>query len=281
MNQQRKQKLKPLLEDLPPGFLCDAAWLTDRGIDRKSILNYVRQGWLEKLTRGVYRRPLKGGSGFDANFDWRITLISIQRILKNDVHVGSRTALSLHGLEHYVSPGDKGLVHLYGRPPTWLKRLPDAWRYVVHSRTLFGEDTVGIEHTEFDQNREDGGSPVAPWDWPMVRSTRERAVFELLDELPHKESFHIVDKFFESFTGARPRLLEKLLAACRSKKVKRLFFVFADRHNHAWRKHIDSNAFDLGSGPRSLVEGGRFHPVYMISVPPEYIPESLEQGDVE
>ena len=59
MTQQRQERLKPLLDDLPPGYVADAAWLTARGIDRKSILQYERRGWLEKLARGVYSRAWK------------------------------------------------------------------------------------------------------------------------------------------------------------------------------------------------------------------------------
>ena len=59
MHQQRQERLKPLLDDLPPGYVADAAWLTARGIDRKSILQYERRGWLEKLARGVYSRAWK------------------------------------------------------------------------------------------------------------------------------------------------------------------------------------------------------------------------------
>ena len=57
MNQSREERLKPLLSEVPPGFLVDAAWLTGRGIDRKSIFNYVERGWLEHVVRSVYRRP--------------------------------------------------------------------------------------------------------------------------------------------------------------------------------------------------------------------------------
>jgi hypothetical protein len=64
-----------------------------------------------------------------------------------------------------------------------------------------------------------------------------------------------------------PRRLEKLLADCRSIKVKRLFFFFADRHQHAWLKRIDRSQIDLGTGKRMLVKGGRLDPVYQITVP--------------
>ncbi len=40
------------------------------------------------------------------------------------------------------------------------------------------------------------------------------------------------------------------LKACRSVKVRRLFFVFADKHRHTWRKNPDASRIDFGFGPR-------------------------------
>ena len=37
--------------------MVDTAWLTARGIDPQSIHDYVARGRLERLVRGVYRRP--------------------------------------------------------------------------------------------------------------------------------------------------------------------------------------------------------------------------------
>ncbi len=50
-------------------------------------------------------------------------------------------------------------------------------------------------------------------------------------------------------------------------KVKRLFFFFADRHQHAWLKRLDKKAIDLGSGNRVLVKSGRLDKRYRITVP--------------
>jgi hypothetical protein len=76
---------------------------------------------------------------------------------------------------------------------------------------------------------------------------------------------------FESPTTLRPKLLSDLLRACRKIKGKRLFFVVADRHDHPWRKRIDPQAFDLGSGDRALVTGGKIHPRYRIMVPEDFV----------
>ena len=70
-----------------------------------------------------------------------------------------------------------------------------------------------------------------------------------------------------------------LLTACRSVKVRRLFFVFADRHGHGWRKHLDSSKIDFGSGPRALVAGGRLHPEYHIYVPQDLVPAKPASAD--
>lgn len=78
-------------------------------------------------------------------------------------------------------------------------------------------------------------------------SSPERAILEAIDELPDHESFHNLDMVFESLTTLRPKMLSALLYSCRKIKVRRLFFVFADRHDHPWRKRLDPEKFDLAA----------------------------------
>jgi hypothetical protein len=92
-------------------------------------------------------------------------------------------------------------------------------------------------------------------------------MLELLDELPEHESFHQADMLMEGLANLSPRRLQGLLEACRSVKVKRLFFFFADRHRHAWLKKLDKSKVDLGSGKRMLVRGGKLDRTYQITVP--------------
>jgi len=272
MGHQRTPRLKPLLERVPPGFLADTAWLKQQCIDRKGIHGYVERGWLERVTRGVYRRPLPQQATAAADTDWQAVLLSLQWILEKDVHLGGLSALEARGHAHYLSLGGAGRVYLYGDVPSWLRRLPVDAQFVVRSRSMFGADPLGIESTEPSPAQGiylAGGPTLSPWRWPMRLSSPERAILEALDELPDHESFHTVDVMFQGLTNLRPRRLMSLLQACRSVKVKRLFFVFADKHGHAWLKHIDKAAIDLGSGPRALVKGGTLHPTYRIYVPTE------------
>ena len=269
MSQSKISRLKPLLEALPPGFVVDAAWLKARGIDPKSIHEYAARGWIVRVVRGVYRRPLPNGAQAD-DLSWQAILISLQRLMGRDVHLGGESALEFAGHVHYLDLGAAGRIHLYGDAPSWIKRLPAAKRIALHRPTLFGGGTTGVEDADGRDGDNDWSAHV--WRWPMRVSCPERAILEAINELPNHASFERIDRLFEGLTGLHPRRMMELLATCRSVKVRRLFFVFADRHGHGWRKHLQRELVDLGSGPRALVRDGRFHPTYHISVPEFLVP---------
>ena len=71
----------------------------------------------------------------------------------------------------------------------------------------------------------------------------------------------------QGLSNLSPRRLQKLLGDCRNIKVKRLFFYFADRHQHAWLKRLDKHAINLGEGKRMLIKGGKLDKTYLITVP--------------
>lgn len=279
MDHQKQQRLKPLLNKVPPGLLVDTPWLKGQGIDAKSIHNYVARGWLERVMRGVYRRPLPEGVQAKSAVPWDSALLSLQWIMKYDVHLGGVSALDLAGHAHYLHLGGTPRVHLYGDVPSWLKRLPSDAQMVVHRRTLFGDDKSGIIDT--DRDTRESSQAVNVWRWSLRASSPERATLEALDELTDEASFEALDKIFESLTTLRPKQLMALLTACQSVKVRRLFFVFADRHQHAWRKHLSTDKVDFGSGPRALVEGGKLHPTYRIYVPKSFLRTEDPEADAD
>ena len=260
--------------------MVDSAWLRAQGSDPKSIHHYVDHGWLERVVRGVYRRPLPESVHEGADTAWQVALVSLQWIMNCDVHLGGESALALAGLTHYLTLGRASSAHVYGQVPAWLRRLPTGAQFVVHSRTLFGDDATGLIDTDRDAPRDgpETGPTVAVWRWPIKASSPERAILEAMDELPNRASFHNLDLIFEGLVSLRPTHLDALLAICRSVKVRRLFFVFADRHRHAWRKYLDTSRIDFGSGPRALVPGGALHPTYRIYVPADLVVPSREDG---
>lgn len=260
------KKLKYVLDHVPPGFMVDSGWLAKSDVSTSSAHDYNQTGWLERVARGVYRRPYPNAAPDDAR-DWKAPVLSAQWIMGYDFHVGAMTALTLEGHNHYLALGRSSAVYLFGDAPSWLSRLHVDACFEIRRRQLFGGDPIGIDNRTFDPSAEDAPSP---WKWPLRASSPERAVLESLNELPDKESFHKIDMVFQGLTSLRPSRLTALLATCKSVKTKRLFFLFADRHQHAWLKHIDQSKINLGKGPRSLVEGGRFHPDYQLMVPAEF-----------
>ncbi|VXC73737.1 conserved hypothetical protein [Bosea sp. 125] len=280
MDGQGASKLKQLLQTIPPGFLVDMAWMTRHAISRQSVSGYVKQGWLERLRQGLYRRPFTTGASREAATGWKIPLLSAQWIMGHRFHVGGTSALSLHGHSHYLQLGGDAGIYLYGSDiPTWLVELQTDARFVRRNDALFGEQPTGVEDGEFSlSDGPDAELTLSPWRWPIRMSSAERAILEALDELPNNESFHTLDMAFESLVNLRPKLLTMLLAQCQSVKVKRLFFVYADKHAHAWRKHIDTSGIDMGRGDRALAARGRLHPTYRITVPADLLPKEAARG---
>lgn len=273
MSVQKLDKLKGVLQSVPSGFVADSAWLTRHGVSRSLSQKYLESGWLERVGHGVFRRPTPEATDAQS-LDWKTCVLSAQHIMGYQFHVGGTTALSLQGHSHYLTLGEQGQIWLFGDDiPNWLSKLPLNARLVVKRTSLFENTRTGIDAVESSK-----GSASLPWDWALRMSSPERALLEALNEVPDQESFHTIDMVFEGLTNLRPKLLTELLNSCKKIKVKRLFFVFADRHNHAWRKRLDPNEFDLGSGDRALVKGGRLHPTYRIMVPAEFVPSKTEAG---
>lgn len=272
MSEQKYKKINQLEKDLPEGLLADAKWMEQHGYYGSLRTKYLAAGRLEQPARSVYRRPR-------GDLTWEQAVISLQSLMHHPVTVGGRTALELQGFAHYLSHAQQE-VFLYGDKPLpgWAAKLPIETRFEFRSRKrLFPSFNQAPPAVPLDGQKSSDPNKTLPgalrvlpwghWNWPLIASTPERAVFELLDELPDHESFHQVDGLMEGLATLSPRRLQELLAACRSVKVKRLFLFFADRHNHAWLEHIDRQQIDLGKGKRMLVKGGTLDPTYQITVP--------------
>jgi hypothetical protein len=290
MGMQNKGKLNWLQHNLPEGLVVDAAWLEREGYSRALRSKYASHGWLEQVTLGVYRRPAASlpAPYEDEGLRWPNVVVSLQTILHQPVIVGGRTALELEGFAHYLTGKGPLEVHLYGdKPiPSWVGKLKLESKFMFHNaKRLFRTEPVsglgapalrarGKEYVGSDSLP--GGLARQSWgrsNWPLTFSAPERAILELLDEVPHRETFHQADMLMEGLRNLSPKKLQKLLVDCRSVKVKRLFLWFAERHNHTWLKQLSCKDIDLGSGKRMLVRGGKLDTKFNITVP-----EDLDGG---
>ncbi|WP_420131715.1 type IV toxin-antitoxin system AbiEi family antitoxin domain-containing protein [Rhodopseudomonas sp.] len=269
-------KLNYLEKTLPDGLLVDAAWMERHGYSTSLRSQYVKGGWLVQPVRGTFKRPR-------GVLTWEKAVISLQTLMERSLIVGGRTALELQGFGHYLSPDGPRVVHLHGpeAPPNWLAKLPLNVSFVFHmSQTLFRSEPVtkGLSSFAWDIDANSGqhaegfaGGAVRAFqtdaEWPLTISTTERAFLEMLDELPRRETFHNVDMIAEGLRTLSPKRMQKLLEDCRSIKVRRLFFWFAERHGHRWLNQINRERVPLGSGKRLLVKRGRLDTKYLITVP--------------
>ncbi len=238
---------------LPDGQLVNRAWLQDRGFDRPRVDYYLRAGKLEAVAHGVYRRP-------GPPLKWEHLVYSLNE-MRFPVRVGSRSALELQGLAHYLPAGDLQRIDLYpaDQVPRWVTSFPGPFHFNIHHRQLFAPLPESAVHTR----------PFGAWDWPIPFSTPELAMLELMAGVRNTADFAIADKFFESAVNLRPTFLRALPRACTQVKAKRLFLWFADRHGHAWRQGLETAGINLGRGKRMLVKGGAYDATYQITVPRE------------
>jgi hypothetical protein len=216
MGMQTCSKLNRLQRDLPEGLVVDAAWLERRGYSSALRSKYAAHGWLEQVARGAYRRPTaplrNPHKTQNEPLRWQQVVISLQTVLERPVIVGGRTALELQGFAHYLGAAELREIHLYGneRPPAWVGKLKLETKFVFHNAKKFfkteppASGGPGSEQTS--GTRSVGGGlirqPWGQWEWPLTLSAPERAILELLDEVPQKETFHQADMLMPPCTGS-------------------------------------------------------------------------------
>lgn len=260
MNGVNRQKLKTVLASVPLGALVDSKWLNRHQVADSLYHDYAQRGWLKRLAHGVYLRPSSTYSP-DQPLSWQVVTASMSMIMEIPFHVGAMTALHLHGHSHYAQMSGEERVTLYAQKlPGWLSKIKVDARFETRSLKLFSDAELGVERL-----RDTGFGFGADASFPV--SSPERAILEAIDELPDGAGFDQLDMIFQGLVNLSPRKLMALLTNCRKVKVVRLFFVYADRHEHAWLKHLDKDKLNFGHGDRLLVKGGKIHPTYRITVP--------------
>ena len=93
-------------------------------------------------------------------------------------------------------------------------------------------------------------------------------VLSLVDE--DEASFLHASELFAGLTALRPKIATKLLANCRSLKVKRLFLFFSAHYHYPWSEKVDRSVIDLGKGKRQIVRGGRYVREFRITIPERF-----------
>ncbi|MFZ1985998.1 MAG: type IV toxin-antitoxin system AbiEi family antitoxin domain-containing protein [Desulfatitalea sp.] len=261
MGLQNAIGINQLTRLLPEGVAAPSSWLAAHGYSRQLVRKYVLSGWLTPLGHGAYAR-----SGPPVG--WEGVLLGLQRLGKMPCHLGGLSALNRQGLAHFLPLGGEQRIQVMSarKPPAWVRAANLAQVLVFDTRRLFA-----------DQARETGVVSLATGirDWTLPMAGVERAVMEMLNDVGDNDSFQHAAQVFEGLTVLRPRVVNDMLAACRSIKVKRLFLFLAAHFDYPWAKRLETADLNLGRGNRQVVKGGRLDKRFLITVPERFGAESL------
>lgn len=255
---------KEVFRLVPEGAIVTRSWLQSHDLSTHAIDNLLKSKQLVTLKNGVYKRE-------GSIVDWGDVVYFLQKNYGSDLTIGGISALELQKLSHYLSFSDKRTVHLYGQDllPSWTSQITDDSIFQKHSISdLLGEvadkdlrEKLGQFTRKFSwKNTKDG----------LLMSTPERAILEVLNEIPGKISFEHAEELMQGLDTLSPRALQQLLELCDNFKVRRLFLWYAERQNHPWLSRLNLDKIDLGSGNRVIVKGGHLNKKYRITVPESY-----------
>jgi len=187
---------------LPLGYPVTLEHLHSLGVSDDLAGYYARSGWLSRIAQGVYARP------------GPLNLYASLRILERKLsgcHIGGRTALAWHGIQHFVRT--ESPLELFGwnsgQIPDWFSNIFPA---TFRRKRLFEEtpeNLVGVSRFGDGEN-----APIA--------SDPERALLEMLSEVGVRQSLSEARSVMEGAYGMREEVLLLLLKKCTNVKTVRL-----------------------------------------------------------
>ena len=134
-------KIQQILEAAPNESVLFGSWLSSQGLDARGQYAYMKSGWLDRISKGVYKIHGTEPSLFAA-------ISSYNTQLSKSCNVGAYTALELRGYSHYLSMG-KPKAYLFtdksNKLPLWL--LKEEWDMTIKYMTtsFLGDELLGVE----------------------------------------------------------------------------------------------------------------------------------------
>ena len=251
MSAKKVYKINRLLSSQPSGIVLVSSWLAQHGYSLDLQKQYKKSKWFDSIGTGALIRH-------DDQVDYLGGVFALQTQLGLSVHPAAKTALSMLGKAHYLELSTK-TIQLFSSNqenlPLWFKKRD--WGVSVHCwQTSFLPPDLGLVEIEHKSFKVKISSPA-------------RALMECLYLVPKSQPLLETYELMEGLNNLRPVSVQKLLEACTSIKVKRLFLYLADKAGHEWLNYVKLDNVDLGSGKRSIVSGGVYIPKYQIIVPKE------------
>ena len=122
--------------------------------------------------------------------------------------------------------------------------------------SFLGDELLGVETMTINQHE-------------LLVSSPERAILECLN-LPDASS-SLLDIYYimEGLTTLRPKMVQTLLEACTSQKVKRLFLYMAEKAGHTWYKALKLENINLGTSRFMITPIGKYINKYNMTISKE------------
>ncbi|MEI7738306.1 MAG: type IV toxin-antitoxin system AbiEi family antitoxin [Betaproteobacteria bacterium] len=245
------KKINHLINDWPSGTVYLSSWLKQLGISGQLLNRYKKSGWLVSIGSGAVKRV-----GDEVGYQGAIYALQSQR--NSSIHVGGKSALELQGRLHYLKLKTTS-VSLFGdwkeHLPLWFSSVDWGVPLEYHLTSFLPADLELMD--------------LGVGNFTIKISSPLRAFFECLYLAPEKQDLMECYELMEGLNNLRPMQVQKILEACESIKVKRLFVFMAEKAGHAWFKHVDLSKVNLGTGKRSIVMGGQLDSKYQITLPRE------------
>jgi len=221
-------------------------YLKGKGYSKQLLYKYVKNGWLEKVHTGIYKK-----SGAMLNPMDILEAVDLQLGLK--FHIGAQSALYLQKIMHYLKFDENYIIFLHTdtRINPWLKSL----NYFNFKRKniLFSENIgLGIKDN-------------------IQISCAERGLIEMAALAPKEASMAELYKIIKLLPNLDPILMQTILINCKSIKAKRIFLFLAEKVSHKWFKKLEIEKIDLGKGIRQIIKNGIFYKKYKIVASREFL----------
>jgi len=247
-------KINWLVSHTSPGALVLQQWLTENGVSYSLAQKYAQNGWLKKLSSGVYYRPDAQG---DIKPTWVDAIQALDVQLGVSVHLAGLSSLTQQGLNHYLALNKEQVwvcVKHKSSLPKWFREFPfQNWFYCGNHKLELnpGKDlkTITVKGKQ------------------LSASCAELAAYEVVDAIGKQISFEHVAELFQGLVNLSPRKIQDILERSRAVQTNRVFLFLGRFYDHQWVKHIDETRIKLGAGKRQVVEKGRFDEQYQITVP--------------
>lgn len=103
MNTISSNKLKSLYSSLSLDRPVTSSDLSSLGVSSDLAVYYVKAGWLERLSNGVYMKP-------NSHLELHACVNLLQKKISG-LHIGGKSALDMYGIRHYLR--NSPAIYLY------------------------------------------------------------------------------------------------------------------------------------------------------------------------